>query len=124
MALNVLGLLASGASLDVLVNLDDWNALPALYQSVFRAAAFETMVRVTAEYDARNGQALNDLVAAGTELREFPADILQAGEAASGLILDEIAAADAEFAAVLEQWRGFRRQVTPWFSLAEAGSIR
>jgi TRAP-type mannitol/chloroaromatic compound transport system substrate-binding protein len=113
-----------GASLDVVVNLDQWNQLPAFYQSVFRSAAFETMVRVTAEYDARNGQALNDLVASGTELREFPADILQAGEAASGLILDEIADGDAEFAAILEQWRGFRRQVTPWFSLAEAGSIR
>lgn len=113
-----------GASLDLMVNLDQWNQLPAFYQSVFRTASFESMVRVTAEYDARNGQALNDLVAGGTELREFPADILQAGEAASGLILDEIAAGDEEFAVVLEQWRGFRRQVTPWFSLAEAGSIR
>lgn len=111
-----------GASFDLMINLDAWNQLPPLYQAAIRSAAFESVVRVTAEYDARNGQALNDLVSAGTELREFPADVLQAGEAASGLLLDELAAGDAEFAEVLNQWRGFRRQITPWFSLAQTGS--
>jgi TRAP-type mannitol/chloroaromatic compound transport system substrate-binding protein len=110
-----------GASFDLMINLDAWNALPPLYQAAVRSAAFESVVRVTAEYDARNGQALNELVSAGTELREFPADILQAGEAASGLLLDELAAGDAEFSEVLDQWRAFRRQITPWFSLAQSG---
>ncbi len=112
------------ASLDFMVNLDRWNELPPLYQTAFRTATFESMVRVTAEYDARNGQALNELVLAGTELRQFPDDVLQAAEAATGIILDELAVADEDFAEVLEQWRGFRRQVTPWFSLAEAGSLQ
>lgn len=110
-----------GASFDLMINLDAWNALPPLYQAAVRSAAFESVVRVTAEYDARNGQALNELVSSGTELREFPADILQAGEAASGLLLDELAAGDAEFSEVLNQWRAFRRQITPWFSLAQSG---
>lgn len=110
-----------GASFDLMINLDAWNALPPLYQGAIRSAAFESVVRVTAEYDARNGQALNDLVSAGTQLREFPPDILQAGEAASGILLDELAAGDQEFSEVLNQWRGFRRQITPWFSLAQSG---
>ncbi len=112
-----------GASLDLIVNQDAWNDLPPLYQTAFRSAAFEALVRVTAEYDARNGQALNELVAGGTELREFPADVIEAGQAAAGLLLDEIAEGDADFKNILEQWRSFRRQVGPWFSLAEAGSI-
>ena len=113
-----------GASFDLMVNLDAWNELPSAYQAAFRAAAFESVVRVTAEYDARNGAALNELVASGVELREFPPDVLEAGEAAAGIILDELAESDEQFAAILERWRAFRRQVRPWFSLAEAGSIR
>ncbi|MEM9135606.1 MAG: ABC transporter substrate-binding protein [Actinomycetota bacterium] len=108
-----------GASLDMMVNLDAWNALPVGYQHAFRAAAFESQIRVTAEYDANNGQALNDLLANGTELRQFPDDLLQAARAASAIVLDEIAAGDPEFAIILEEWRNFRRQVSRWFSLAQ-----
>lgn len=108
-----------GASLDFMVNLDAWNALPVTYQHAFRAAAFESVVRVTAEYDASNGQALNDLIASGTELREFPEDLLQAARAAAAIVLDEIAADDPEFAIILDDWRAFRRQVSRWFSLAQ-----
>lgn len=113
-----------GASFDLMVNLEAWNELPAQYQAAFRTAAFETTVRVTADYDARNGAALNELVAGGVQLREFPSDVLEAAEAATGLILDELAASDGDFAAILEQWRAFRRQVGPWFSLAEARAIQ
>lgn len=109
---------------EIQINLDDWNELPTQYQEAIRSAASETTTRTLALYDARNGQSLNDLVASGTELRLFPDDVLDAARAASGLLLDEIAAGDPDFALVLAHWRDFRRQVGPWFSLAEAAVIR
>ncbi len=112
------------ATLEVQIDLDEWQALPDTYRHAIRSAASETLLWTMALYDARNGQALNDLVAAGTELREFPLEVLEAARAASGLLLDEIAATDSDFARVLEHWRSFRRQVTPWFNLAEASLLR
>lgn len=109
---------------EVQVNLDEWNALPPSYQEAIRTAAAETTSWTMALYDARNGLALNELVAGGTELRLFPDDVLGAAQAASGLLLDEYAAGDEDFARVLDHWRNFRRQVAPWFSLAEAALLR
>ncbi|MEM7325966.1 MAG: ABC transporter substrate-binding protein [Actinomycetota bacterium] len=113
-----------GTLLDVEINLDAWNGLPGLYQEAVRSAAFETTTRMMADYDALNGRALNELVSSGVDLRLFPDDILDAGRAAAGIILDELAADDADFARVLANWRDFRRQVSPWFSLAEAALLR
>lgn len=113
-----------GALNEIEINLDSWNALPVSYQEAIKAAATEAITSMMAEYDAVNGQALNDLVASGTELRIFPEDLLDAGRAASGIILDEFAAADPDFARILAHWRNFRRQVGPWFSLAEAALIQ
>ncbi|MEM9562485.1 MAG: ABC transporter substrate-binding protein [Actinomycetota bacterium] len=113
-----------GPITDVQINLDEWNRLPPQYQEAIRSAAFETTARMVADYDALNGLALNELVASGVELRLFPDDILDAGRAASGIILDEIAAGDEDFARVLANWREFRRQVSPWFSLAEAALLQ
>ncbi len=109
---------------EVQINLDQWNALPESYREAIRTAAAETTSWSMALYDARNGLALNELVAGGTELRIFPDDVLGAAQAASGLLLDEIAAGDEDFARVLEHWRTFRRQVAPWFSLAEAALLQ
>jgi TRAP-type mannitol/chloroaromatic compound transport system substrate-binding protein len=106
------------------INLDDWNELPPQYQEALRSAAAETTTWTLALYDARNGNSLNDLLADGVEVRQFPDDVLAAAKAASGLLLDDIAASDPDFAEVLEQWRFFRRQVAPWFSLAEAAILR
>ncbi len=106
------------------INLDEWNTLPPSYQEAIRTAAAETTSWTMALYDARNGLALNELVAGGTELRLFPDDVLGAAQASSGLLLDEYAAADPDFARVLEHWRNFRRQVAPWFSLAEAALLQ
>lgn len=108
-----------GSSVDLFVNGDAWDRLPEAYRQAFEVAAFESVVKVTAEYDARNGETLNALVAAGTELRQFPDDILQAGRAASGLVLDEIAATNADFSTILNEFRNFRRQVAPWFTLSQ-----
>lgn len=108
---------------EVQINLDEWNALPPSYQEAIRTAAAETTSWTMALYDARNGLALNELVAGGTELRLFPDDVLSAARAASGLLLDDYAAGDEDFARVLEHWRNFRRQVAPWFSLAEAALL-
>lgn len=112
------------ATLEVLVNLDAWRQLPPPFQEAFRSAAAEATMWTQALYDARNGQTLNDLVAGGVQLRAFPDEVLDAAQAATSILLDQLAAVDGDVATVLEHWRAFRRQVAPWFSLAEAALLR
>ena len=108
-----------GSSLEVEINLDEWNKLPEIYQAAIQAAAGEGNVTMLARYDARNNEALQRLVDGGTQLRFFSDEILAAAEAASFELFDEFAAADAEFKAVYDQWLAFRARVYAWNSINE-----
>ncbi|MCB0113160.1 MAG: ABC transporter substrate-binding protein, partial [Caldilineaceae bacterium] len=108
-----------GATLEVEINLDEWNNLPVEYQEIIRSAAYEANLTMLSRYESRNGDALQRLIDSGTELRQYSEDILNAGyEAAMGMY-DEFAAADADFAAIYEQWNAFRANVSGWAQLNE-----
>ncbi len=108
-----------GPTLEVQFNLDDWNMLPSLYQEVVRSAAQHSNATMMAKYDAVNPPALQRITEGGTELREFPQDMLQAAEEKSFEIYDEFAQKDEDFGAIFTEWNKFRESVQNWFSLGE-----
>ena len=103
-----------GPSLEVEVNLDQWNQLPKLYQEYLKAACHEANTTMLASYDARNNEALASLIAGGTQLRAYSDEIMEAAEKATFALYDEFAANDADFAAIYEGWRAFRDRIYPW----------
>ena len=103
-----------GATLDVLVNLNQWNQLPTEYQQVFRTAAYEANINMLAQYDARNGAALKRLVGEGVKLTPYSPEILAAAQKASAELLEENANEDGIFKEVYEQWKGFRDEIYQW----------
>ncbi len=113
-----------GPSLEVQINLDEWNKLPEEYQEVIRTAAYQANMTMLARYDARNGEALQRLLQAGIELRPYSDEILKAAEEAAFELFDELAAQDADFKSIFEQWKAFRDQVYSWHSLNEASFAR
>ncbi len=110
-----------GPTLEVQVNLDEWNKLPQEYQEILKSAAYEANIRMLARYDAKNAEALTRLINSGTELRRYSDDIMQAAEEAAFNLYDEFAAADSEFKSIFEQWKAFRDSVQQWNSLNEGG---
>jgi TRAP-type mannitol/chloroaromatic compound transport system substrate-binding protein len=70
-------------------------------------------------YDARNPRALRRLLAAGVELRPFPADVIAAARRAADTMLAESAAGSAALRTVYEPWRAFRAEAFRWFGIAE-----
>jgi len=108
-----------GPSLSFYVGEQAWSALSAEHQAIFTAAAAVAARTMQARYDQRNPPALARLVAAGVQLRPFPADVMAAAKAASEAMLAEDAAKDPKFAAVLEGWRRFRAESATWFGTAE-----
>ena len=108
-----------GPTLEVEVNMGKWNELPAAYQEIIKVAAFEANTIMPARYDIKNGAALKNLVAGGTQLRPYSPEIMAAAEQASFQLFDELAAKDADFKAVYEPWKEFRTGVYEWNKINE-----
>lgn len=108
-----------GPSLEVEINLDEWNNLPQEYQEIVKTAAFEANMIMLARYDARNNEALGRLVDTGTQLRAYSDEILAAASAASEELYGEFSASDADFKNIYDQWAAFRTRVRSWNNLNE-----
>jgi TRAP-type mannitol/chloroaromatic compound transport system substrate-binding protein len=113
-----------GPTLEVEINLNEWNNLPVEYQEAIKSAAFEANTIMLARYDARNGDALQRLVEGGTKLRGYSNEILEAAEKAAFELYDEFAASNADFKAIFEQWKAFRDRILAWHNINEGGMAR
>lgn len=103
-----------GSSLEVQINLDKWNSLPVEYQEIIKVAAFEANMTMLSKYEARNRQALDEILSGGTKLVGYSEEILGAAEAEAFKYYDELAAQDAEFKSVYDPWKEFRTGVYSW----------
>jgi TRAP-type mannitol/chloroaromatic compound transport system substrate-binding protein len=107
------------AQLSVIVNLKQWEALPAEYKAAIESAAAETNTHVTAQYDTKNPQALRKLVAAGAQLRAFPRPVMEAAYKAAFQLYGELASQSPQFKRIYEPWLAYRNDEYLWFRVSE-----
>ena len=104
-----------GSALEGLVNAEAYAALPPDLQAVVKYACQAANQDMYAEFEARNGEALQRLVQEhGVELRQFPDEVLAALKGATLEILEEQAAADAMSAKVWASQKRFLETVRTW----------
>jgi TRAP-type mannitol/chloroaromatic compound transport system substrate-binding protein len=109
-----------GSALEMIVNRAAWDALPADLQATVAACAGATSERMSAEFLARNAEALETLVRDhGVQLRPFPDDVMRAFQGYAAEILRENAGRDPLFARVLESIETFSRRMKPYMDIAE-----
>jgi TRAP-type mannitol/chloroaromatic compound transport system substrate-binding protein len=108
-----------GAMLNFFINEDKWASLPKNYQSVIRTAAALANVDMQAKYDALNPGALKRLVGAGTLLRPFPQDVMDACLKAANELYAETSAKNADFKKVYDAYSAFRNDQYLWSQIAE-----
>jgi len=109
-----------GPTLEVQVNLDEWNKLPKEYQEILKSACHESNTIMLARYDARNNEALDKLIAGGTKLRAYSPEILTAAETAAFALYDDFASKDADFKAIYDGWKPFRERIYTWMKLNQS----
>lgn len=108
------------AMLEGLINREAFATLPRDLQVIVLRACDAASQNMLAEYTARNGIALATLVEQhGAQLRAFPSDVLRRLRELTIEVLDEIAAGDALFARVLENYRQFQQRVSRWHQVSE-----
>jgi TRAP-type mannitol/chloroaromatic compound transport system substrate-binding protein len=109
-----------GPTMEMQINLNEWNKLPPPYQEAIKTAAYESNATMLARYDARNNEALERLLSSGTQLRPYSQEILAAAEKAAFELYDDFAAKDADFKAVYEPWKQFRDRIYAWDKLNQS----
>jgi TRAP-type mannitol/chloroaromatic compound transport system substrate-binding protein len=108
-----------GAMLHNFINLEKWNSLPKSYQAiVFNASAYANSAMM-ARYDALNPAALKRLVAAGAQLRPFPADVMEASLKGANEVYEEISGTNADFKKVYDNMKAFRNDQFLWWQVAD-----
>ncbi len=107
------------ANTHLFVNLDKWNALPASYKAAIRTAASEATSWMVARYDTRNAAALRRLIAAGTQLRPFPREVMEACHAEALKLEQELSAQNEDFRRIHAEWSRMRDDMRAWFGVAE-----
>jgi len=107
------------AMLHLFFNLERWNALPKAYRAVIRSAAQTANTTMMARYDILNPAALRRLVKAGTILRPFSEEVLDACFKAANEAYAELCATNAQFRKTYEAMTAIRAEDYLWFQLSE-----
>ncbi len=108
-----------GPTLHFFVNLKEWEKLPKEYREVLRSAAAEANLKMMVDYDFKNPPALKRLLAKGVKLRKFPLDVMKAAEKEAFALYNEIAAQNADYKKIFEDWKAFREDAFRWFGTTE-----
>jgi TRAP-type mannitol/chloroaromatic compound transport system substrate-binding protein len=108
------------ATLEAIVNLDAWKALPEDLQAIVQTACEATSHTMLAEMTARNQAALDTLVNEhGVDLRPLPDPVLAALKAESEALIDTLTRGDAFLASVATSVRDFTAQMKRGTATAE-----
>ena len=109
-----------GPTLGTYVNLDVYNSLPVDIQNAIKTASKAANLQMLADYDAKNGPALQRIIAAGgVELRTFPTEVLNALEGFANELYAEYAESSPMFAKVWPEWVSFRDAIRGWHRISE-----
>ncbi len=114
------GFWEGGPQLDFFFNQKAYDSLSAEYKAIVEAAASHAHVEMQAKYDARNPNALKQLVGGGTKLHRFPKDVMDAAFKEAMAFYSELSGKNANWKKVYEDYSKFRTDQNLWFRFAEA----
>ena len=109
-----------GPQLDFFINNKAFEALSPEYKAIVEAAAAQAHSDMQAKYDARNPAALKQLVGAGTKLRPFPKDVMNAAFKEAMALYEELNAKNENWKKVYADYSKFRAEQNLWFRFTEA----
>jgi len=109
-----------GPELDFYINNKAFEALSPEYKAIVEAAASQAHVVMQAKYDALNPNALKQLVGAGTKLRPFPKDVMNAAFKAAMGLYEEISEKNPSWKKIYADYSKFRADQNLWFRFTEA----
>jgi TRAP-type mannitol/chloroaromatic compound transport system substrate-binding protein len=109
-----------GPQLDVFVNNKAYESLSPENKAIVEAAAAFAHTDMQAKYDARNPEALKQLVANKAKVVPFPKDVMDLAFKESMALYSDISAKNPNWKKVYTDYSNFRREQNLWFRFTEA----
>ena len=109
-----------GPQLDFLINQKAFDALSPEYKAIVEAASAVAHIEMQAKYDARNPNALKQLVGAGAKLHPFPNDVMVAAFKEAMALYEELNAKNEDWKKIYTDYSKFRADSNLWFRFTEA----
>jgi TRAP-type mannitol/chloroaromatic compound transport system substrate-binding protein len=110
-----------GPELDIFINMKAYNGLSGEYKAIIESAAAFAHTEMQAKYDAKNPEALRQLVAGGTKLHRFPKEMMDAAFKEATALYSELSGSNPAWKKVYTDFSAFRREQNLWFRFAEGG---
>ena len=98
----------------MVINLDVWNQTAPADQKLIETACTAGALRNLARSEALQGEVIAGFSEVGVEAHTLPDDVLRELERVTEEVLEEEAASDADFAAILESQQRFRANYAHW----------
>jgi TRAP-type mannitol/chloroaromatic compound transport system substrate-binding protein len=109
-----------GPTMECMVNKSAYDSLPADLQGVVRVACQAANLDMTAEFNARNANALDQIRRdPNVELRAFPQEVLSGLRALTLEVIEDLTARDALSRKVWTSYRQFLSQARGWQQISE-----
>jgi len=99
---------------ELIINLDAWNELPASYQKIVEIACNEANLWVMGAAEASQGEALAFHESQGVTIHQWPPEFIDAFRQAWQEVAEEESAADPRFKEVYDHYRQFRETYAKW----------
>jgi len=113
-----------GPTMECLVNKSAYDALPTDLQAAVRVACQAANLDMTAEFNARNAVALEQIRAdRSIELRAFPVVVLEGLRALTREVVTELAARDTLAGKVWASYERFLRESRDWQRVSERAQL-
>jgi TRAP-type mannitol/chloroaromatic compound transport system substrate-binding protein len=99
---------------EAIVSIAALKALPDDLQNIVASASAAENIRALGESEWMNAETITMLAGEGVELREFPADFIEAAKKASAEVMAELAAKDELTARIVGSYTGAARHQAKW----------
>jgi TRAP-type mannitol/chloroaromatic compound transport system substrate-binding protein len=109
-----------GTAISTAINRKVWESLPTDQKAAIEAAAAAETAVTLAEFNARNGEALDILrTKHKVRIRKFSSTILRAVGEAAGQVVSDIGASEPATRQVYDSFTAFRRRTVSWSKVAD-----
>ncbi len=112
------------AALEIVVNQDAFDELPADLQAIVANAAEATSVETLAQFDYFNTQAMTQLKGEGVDFREFPEEVVIALRDATKVVMEDLAKDNIDFNEVMQSYNAFLSPVRDYANLMQGAMYR
>jgi len=109
----------SGTELEFFVNKMAYDSLPADLKEILYSASLRVHTWVLAEFDVKNAEYLQKMIAEGVQIKQFPIEALKTLKGFTNEAIQDLVGSDPIANKVYTSFNNFRKKIKPWSDLTE-----